>query len=724
MRAQASEFSHEGLTMRALLAFALLLLSILPLAAQETAPPSPPSDKIQELTTLLADPAVQAWLQENTAHAPVPAAPDAAAPIDGGALARLFRNLQGHLHAMATGIPRLPGDFAMAHQRLRGDIASVGILETVLLLAAFVALGLGTEWVFWRSTKHVRQRIATASVDSLGGRLRVMGLRFLFGLCWITAFAVGSLGACLLFSWPPFLRYLLLGVLAVIVTVRLALVVARFLLSPGNEKLRIVPTTTEAAWYWTYRLTVFVGFVAFSWVVFDLMTLLGFAGTSLRLIGYPFGLIILIILGEAIWNQPPRTHDASPPSAGVRASLIAYITIAWLVGRVLNVVPVFDVMMVALLLPLAIRITNRAVLHMLRPADLDGDGMLGDAPVPEQPPSAWTVAIERGLRLFFFAIGAWIIIRGFGVDMNMMRTSDDLLGIFLRNLLRALAILLVADLIWQLAKTAIDHHLSRAAVEGSADAAEIIRRRQRIRTLLPIFRNVLFIVLATMAVLMALATLGIEVGPLIAGAGVVGVAIGFGAQTLVKDVISGMFYLLDDAFRIGEYIVSGSYKGTVESFSLRSVKLRHHRGPLYTVPFGELGAIENMSRDWVIDKLAINVTYDTDLDKAKKIIKQIGKELLADPELGPGFIEPLKMQGVDSFGDFAIQIRLKMMTYPGKQFTIRRKAYAMIKRAFVENGIEIAVPTVRVTGSEQHEVAEAVAAKAANDALTAKAAQA
>src|ERR671923_2983717 len=117
---------------------------------------------------------------------------------------------------------------------------------------------------------------------------------------------------------------------------------------------------------------------------------------------------------------------------------------------------------------------------------------------------------------------------------------------------------------------------------------------------------------------MGLSALGVEIGPLIAGAGVVGVAVGFGAQTLVKDIISGMFYLLDDAFRVGEYIQSGNYKGTVESFSLRSIKLRHHRGPLYTVPFGALGAVQNMSRDWVIDKFSIGVTYDADIDKVKK----------------------------------------------------------------------------------------------------------
>ncbi|HEX6091699.1 MAG TPA: mechanosensitive ion channel family protein, partial [Dongiaceae bacterium] len=202
------------------------------------------------------------------------------------------------------------------------------------------------------------------------------------------------------------------------------------------------------------------------------------------------------------------------------------------------------------------------------------------------------------------------------------------------------------------------------------------------------------------AAMMVLSALGVEIGPLIAGAGVVGVAVGFGAQTVVKDVISGVFYLLDDAFRIGEYIQSGSYKGTVESFSLRSVKLRHHRGPLFTVPFGELGAVQNMSRDWVIDKMQIGITYDSDLDKAKKLIKQIGKDLAADPEFGPKIIEPLKMQGVEQFGDYGIQIRMKMMTKPGEQFVIRRKAYAMIKKAFDENGIHFASPTVTVSDGD------------------------
>ncbi len=204
-----------------------------------------------------------------------------------------------------------------------------------------------------------------------------------------------------------------------------------------------------------------------------------------------------------------------------------------------------------------------------------------------------------------------------------------------------------------------------------------------------------------------MSAVGIQIGPLIAGAGVVGVAIGFGSQTLVKDVISGMFYLLDDAFRVGEYIESGNYKGTVESFSLRSVKLRHSRGYLFTVPFGELGAVQNMSRDWVIDKFSINVGYDTDVDKARKIVKKIGQQLADDPEFKSIVIEPLKMQGVQNFGDYGIELRIKMKTRPGEQFTMKRRAYVLIKKAFDEAGITIPVPTVSVREGESHAAAAA-----------------
>jgi moderate conductance mechanosensitive channel len=286
---------------------------------------------------------------------------------------------------------------------------------------------------------------------------------------------------------------------------------------------------------------------------------------------------------------------------------------------------------------------------------------------------------------------------GWDVDLVHLAGRGTLFASIVHGVLTTVVILLIADVVWHVAKAAIDKKLAETADLGQPNSEEA-RRRARLRTLLPIFRNVLFVLVIAVAVMMALAELGVEIGPLIAGASVVGVAIGFGAQTFVRDVIAGMFYLLDDAFRVGEYIQAGHYKGTVEGFSIRSIKLRHHRGPVFTVPFSLLGAVENMSRDWVIDKIAIGVTYDSDLNLAKKLIKQIGLELAKDPEYAPLIIEPLKMQGVDQLGDFAVQIRAKMMTLPGEQFVIRRQAHAMIKKAFDENGIKFAFPTVQIAG--------------------------
>ncbi len=132
--------------------------------------------------------------------------------------------------------------------------------------------------------------------------------------------------------------------------------------------------------------------------------------------------------------------------------------------------------------------------------------------------------------------------------------------------------------------------------------------------------------------------------------------------------------MIDDAFRVGEYIQSGSYKGTVESFSIRSVRLRHHRGPAFTVRFGTLGAVQNVSRDWVIDKFTINVAYDSDVAKVKKVVKGAGAALLDDAELAP-LIETVKMKGVEQFGDYGITLGFAMTTKPGHQTQVRRRSW-------------------------------------------------
>jgi small-conductance mechanosensitive channel len=260
--------------------------------------------------------------------------------------------------------------------------------------------------------------------------------------------------------------------------------------------------------------------------------------------------------------------------------------------------------------------------------------------------------------------------------------------------------LLVAYVGWEIAKTAIDRRL---AVEGdAAGAAEAGGEggghsgASRLRTLLPLFRKFLMITLAVMVIMLVLSALGVNIGPLLAGAGVVGIAIGFGAQTLVRDIVSGVFFLMDDAFRVGEYIDVGAARGTVEHISIRSLRLRHHRGALHTIPFGEIKYLTNHSRDWVIMKLQFRVPYDTDLVKVKKIFKKIGAEMQADPVMGPNLLDPPKSQGVLEIDDSAMVIRCKFMAKPGEQFVIRRELYQKVQKEFEAAGILFARRQVSV----------------------------
>ena len=196
----------------------------------------------------------------------------------------------------------------------------------------------------------------------------------------------------------------------------------------------------------------------------------------------------------------------------------------------------------------------------------------------------------------------------------MQASTDGPLARFIGQAINVAVVVLLCDLAWIAIKTFIARQLlATPAHEGEAAS--------RLSTLLPMIRTTAMIVLGGLVTLVALSALGVNIAPLLAGAGVVGLAIGFGAQTLVRDVITGVFFLIEDAFRVGEYIDVGARKGTVEAISLRSLRLRHQRGALHTVPFGEIKSLSNESRDWSIVKLEFRIPFDTDLGKVKKIIK-------------------------------------------------------------------------------------------------------
>jgi moderate conductance mechanosensitive channel len=682
----------------------VLLLGVLqgspPAHAQPAPSASPPPAQVQQLLNLMQDPVVRSWAEEQQRPAPVPAPSEPATATASGAMTQRIAGLQGHLAALAAAVPRLPDEFRNSGHRLLAELQGRRLVAVLVLIAGFLGLGAGTEWLFGRLTTAFRRRAASHPETTVPGRLRVLAMRLGFDVLGVLIFAGGSLGAFLLFDWPPLLQQVVVAYLAAVVLLRLILVAGRFLLAPdcdapGDiERFRLIPMSTLAARFRQRRLALFVGWFVIGWATVDVLSVLGFSPEARQVVAYILGLGLLAIAIHTVWTRPPGSGAAPEAHASrqgahvLRAGLLSLCLVLLWGLWVAGLIGLFWLGALALLLPWAIAGAETASRQAARPPA--GSSAAGETGLA-------AVFLGRGLRALLIVGAVLLMAHALKVDLVEMTSRDTLLTRLVRGVLSSVVILLVADLLWQVARTLIDRRLARSeavAPVGSAAAAH----QARLRTLLPIFRNVAFAVLAVVALLMALSALGVEIGPLIAGAGVAGVAIGFGAQTLVKDVISGVFYLLDDAFRVGEYIQSGSYKGTVESFSLRSIKLRHHRGPVYTVPFGELGAVQNMSRDWVIDKFQINLTYDTDLEKARKLIKNIGQDMAADPEFAPHIIEPLKMQGVEQFGDFAIQIRMKMTTRPGEQFVIRRKAYARIKHAFDENGIKFAFPTVQVAG--------------------------
>jgi small-conductance mechanosensitive channel len=722
-------------SMAGLLSVVLLVAAVPSALAQQDQTPAvaeQPPHQVELLLDLLRDPVVQQWLeQQPRAQAEqAAAAPPTDAPAEqtaGGYFAQRLQKLRGNLHLLATTFPRLPSELERAWIILSRDFQEHGLVPLLILIAVFVGLGFAFEWIYWRLTAGFRNWIIATEFISVGDRLRAMMARLAYGFGWVTAFAIGSVGAFLCFHWPPLLREIVLGYLVAFLFYRLALVVAGFLLAPGGgraSRFRIVPMSDEAAKFWTRRLTIAVAALAFAWVTLDILRTLGLSPAGLKMMSYIAGVFLLGLGLETIWRRPaPVAMPAAGPAAIHRPRRLSrqnwsvictvLLVVTWILWA-LHLLPGFWLLLIGSTLPVLLQVSQRSVAHLLRPVE----GAEGQPAQGVGTPILAAVALERGLRAIVIIGAALLLAYVWQIDLIELTARDTMATRLIRGGLSAVVIVLVADFVWRLARALIDRKLVDAAATGPV-ADEEARRRARLRTLLPILRNVLMVVVATVAVLMVLSALGVEIAPLIAGAGVVGVAVGFGAQTLVKDVISGVFYLLDDAFRIGEYIQSGSYKGTVESFSLRSVKLRHHRGPLYTVPFGELGAVQNMSRDWVIDKMTIGVAYDSDLDKAKKLIKQIGKDLAADPEFGPHIIEPLKMQGVEQFGDYGVQIRMKMMTRPGEQFVIRRKAYAMIKKAFDANGINFALPTVQVAQGDED---DAAAARQATEIVKSKAA--
>jgi small-conductance mechanosensitive channel len=637
---------------------------------------------------------------------------------------------------MLAAIPELPSVPEFFAERLIGERSASVVFWIGLGFALMVAVGAAAEWLTCRLVRDVQRQVEKARPEGLTAACGYLALRMLTELLGIVVFVAAAVGTFfLLWQGHEPTRLTVLTYLAAIVAIRIGALVSRILFAPDAPGLRLLPVDDTSARLLHRRVVGVFAFLVLAFLTIELLRGLGLDPDLSALLGTLATLAFVVVLFGFTWRsrEPVARLICGGPAEGP-AGAPAQHRLRDVVARMWHILVMAYVLAIWALAEVTAAISHqpagwRAVLSLLLPIVLAlADLTLGkaiDAYVAArrerlgEGAHACARLARRTLRILLIVAGLLGFARLWGAnlfDMAVQGVGERAVA----SLTDIVLTVLLAYFGWELAKTAIDRRLAEEAApsgHGEAGGEGGGAGASRLRTLLPLVRSFLFVTLLVMVVMIVLASLGVNIGPLLAGAGVVGLAIGFGAQTLVKDIMSGLFFLLDDAFRLGEYIDVGAARGTVEKISIRSLRLRHHRGALHTIPYGEIQHLTNHSRDWVIMKLQFRVPYDTDLTKVKKIFKKIGAEMQADPVMGPNLLDPPKSQGVLEMDDSAMIIRAKFMAKPGEQFVIRRELFQRVQQEFEAAGIQFARRQVSVyvppTAAGEAPDPQAIAAAAA-----------
>jgi small-conductance mechanosensitive channel len=573
---------------------------------------------------------------------------------------------------------------------------ALGMFVLALVVAALVEL------VVRRASRAWREDLRTRPSEGLLSDTVRLLMRAALEVGYVLVFGAVVLGIFLmLWQGHEGRRILLLGLLGAVVIARIVFAFANLLLAPARPEARLLPLDDGSAGTLTRAVTTVAAL--FGLIVATKNTFLA-TGSDLahvEAIALVLGVAIVGVCIFAVWRVRSSIGDlirragGNGPIANWVADLWPFAAIVYLLsvffGRVWEAITGVPgrgegILSLAILvaLPVVDFALSKTLISAAAAARTDRPSILAGLVTSYEP------VLRRLIHILVVVGGVLALAKIWALDLFGM-AERSLGGQIASALLGIGLVLLIAYIVWEIARTAIDRRIAEEAnvPEGSTTS--------RLRTLLPLLRIFIAITLVVMTVLSVLAALGVNIVPLLAGASIVGVAIGFGSQTLVKDIVSGAFFLMDDAFRVGEYIEVGDAKGTVEKITVRALFLRHHRGALNILPYGQIARLRNTSRDWMIMILEFRLALETDLRKVKKIIKTIGDEIAADPELAPALLTPVKSGGVIATDDSSITVRVKYTARPGDgAFMVRRVAYEKILKAFAANGIEFASRRVAV----------------------------
>ncbi len=641
-----------------------------------------------------------------------------------------FRELFGarfsHVHEIALVPGFIYGQLSEGRSSFH-PLMVLGVFVLITLVA--YAVQRGYRW----SARRLYDGLALPPDAEPLPRLGRLLARLVLDLVGVAVFAIAILVMFFaLYQGHEPTRLAVMTLLTAVVIVAATSVVSRFFFAPYVPNLRIAPFDDKTALQIHRWIVAVTAVTAFGVLICGLMLNLGLPLAQHELVLQVVGVVVVavIIVGAFRLHRPVAAAlTALVAAGGLRGRILRGLVTSWhlffiayvlflfalstyerTVGGHTGSYPGLASLLIVLLLPAADFFLRSVLDHFFPSAKSAAEQGRGSAlPV-----------FKRAIRILLIILAVFLIGRVWGVNFFALGR-----GSFGEEIMRAIIdialTLLVAYVAWGAIEAGLARYLTKDDEEGAAGGDEGgASSASRLQTIMPLVMRFIQITLAVIVVMILLSSLGVDIGPLLAGAGVIGLALGFGAQSLVKDIVSGLFFLMDDAFRKGEYVDIGSVKGTVESINIRSLVLRHHLGTLHTVPYGEIQHLSNFSRDWVIVKMEFRVPTETDINKVKKLFKQIGADMMEIPEFGADFLQPFKSQGVKSIEDSAIIVRGKFMAKPGKQFVIRKELYNRVQKAFQENGINFAhrkvtvelPPDVKLTDEQSDDLAKAAGAAA------------
>ncbi len=647
---------------------------------------------------------------------------------------------------MVDSVVRLPNIFdglKTGAANFRQSRGGTGMLAMLAAMAAAVVGGLAVEWAVSRVANKWRRQFQEVEVpENLKQTLVLLAKRLVLDLVGLIAFLVTTRILILVLVPENDRQIAEIFMLAFVVFPRAVAALSRFLLAPNYPKFRIVHTDDWTARY-LHRNQ--IGIVLLMGLVYFVLEFQWLNGAPLggSPIGYWLNLAVFVWIGVVCYQarnglssmllggEDDATRAEHWMARAYPWIAIALVALTWLLGEMLVAQDRFDLvadgqqyvtLAILLAAPVLDTMVRGLVRHMVPP--MRGEGALAEA--------AYRSTKRSYIRIGRAIVVAVVIVIVAGVwDIDFENLASAGLGARIAGrLFEVFFILAIGYLVWELVSLWLNRKL---ADEMTAAGIDLESEEpgggegggvggSRLSTVLPLLKMAVQVAVITITVLIALGHMGVDITPLVAGAGIVGLAIGFGAQTLVRDVVAGLFFLVDDAFRVGEYLDIDGTVGTVEKISVRSLQLRHHQGPIHTIPYGEIPKVTNNSRDWVIVKLKFTVPFDTDTNKVKKLFKQIGKDIMEAP-YAEDIIQTFKSQGVYDVNDVGIVVRGKFMAKPGKQWMIRKDVYSRVQKIFAENGIEFARREVRVNipgredGQEGDEKTDSAVAAAASQAV-------